>query len=221
LVSPEVASRLDPDKSYGVWWFNRRRRTEKQISEVGPDGRRRYVRRSTITQKPKGEWVAIPVPDSGIPREWVDRAREAICDNVKFSRAGGRYWELSGFVKCSGCGCGMLGNSPPNGSRTKIYHYYRCRSRHLEGKGACPMSKNIRVEEAEHAVWSFVTGLLLNPEALREGLNEMMQREPATTAIRRKRRRFGLTGWRPPGASVPTSRTWPPRGLLPSTNSGL
>jgi site-specific DNA recombinase len=29
LVSPEVASRLDPDKSYGVWWFNRRRRTEK------------------------------------------------------------------------------------------------------------------------------------------------------------------------------------------------
>lgn len=41
------------------------------------------------------------------------------------------------------------------------------------------MSKNIRAEEAEHAVWSFVTGLLLNPEALREGLNEMMQRERA------------------------------------------
>ena len=41
------------------------------------------------------------------------------------------------------------------------------------------MWKNIRAEEAEHAVWSFVTGLLLNPEALREGLNEMMQRERA------------------------------------------
>jgi site-specific DNA recombinase len=143
LVSPEVASHLDPDKSYGVWWFNRRRRTEKQISEVGPDGRRRYVRRLTTTQKPKEEWVAIPVPDSGIPREWVDRAREATSDNVKFSRAGGRYWELSGLVKCSGCGCGMLGNSPPNDSRTKIYHYCRSRTRHLEGKGACSMSKNI------------------------------------------------------------------------------
>jgi site-specific DNA recombinase len=179
LVSPEVASRLDLEKSYGVWWFNRRRRTEKQVSEVGSDGRRRYVRRSTTTQKPKEEWVAIPVPDSGIPREWVDRARETISDNVKFSRAGGRYWELSGLVKCSGCGGGMLGNSPPNGSRTRIYHYYRCRTRHLEGKGACSMSKNIRAEEAEHAVWSFVTGLLLNPEALREGLNEMMKRERA------------------------------------------
>ena len=73
----------------------------------------------------------------------------------------------------------MLGNSPPNGSRTKVYHYYRWRTRHLEGKGACSMSKNIRAEEAEHAVWTFVTTLLLNPEALREGLNEMMERERA------------------------------------------
>lgn len=71
----------------------------------------------------------------------------------------------------------MLGNSPTNSSRAKIYHYYRCRTRHLEGKGACSMSKNIRAEEAEHAVWSFVTGLLLNPEALREGLDEMIDRE--------------------------------------------
>lgn len=24
LVSPQVASRLDPERSYGVWWYNRR-----------------------------------------------------------------------------------------------------------------------------------------------------------------------------------------------------
>jgi hypothetical protein len=173
-----VASRMDPNEHYGVCWFNRRRRIEKQVSVPSQDGRR-YIRRSSTTEKPKEEWIAVPVPDAGIPREWVDAAREAISGNVKFSRAGGRYWELSGLMRCSGCGCGMLGNSPPNGSRTKIYHYYRCRTRHLEGKGACSMSKNIRAEEAEHAVWSFVTTLLLNPEALREGLNEMMERERA------------------------------------------
>ena len=180
LVSPEVASRLDPDKSYGVWWFNRRRRTEKQVSEIASDGRRRYVRRSTTTQKPKEEWIAIPVPDAGIPREWVDRAREAVSDNVKFSRAGGRFWELSGLMKCSECGRGMLGNSPPNASRKKVYHYYRCRTRAMEGTEACSMWKNIRAGEAERAVWSFVTDLLLNPDALREGLDEMMRRELAT-----------------------------------------
>ena len=41
------------------------------------------------------------------------------------------------------------------------------------------MSKNIRAKEAEQAVWSFVSGLLLNPEALREGFDEMMRRERA------------------------------------------
>jgi DNA repair ATPase RecN len=41
------------------------------------------------------------------------------------------------------------------------------------------MSKNIRAEDAEHAVWSFVSSLLLNPEALREGFDEMMRRERA------------------------------------------
>jgi site-specific DNA recombinase len=180
LVSPEVASRLDPDERYGVWWFNRRRRTEKQVSEIASDGRRRYVRRSTTIQKPREEWIAIPVPDAGIPREWVDRAREAVSDNVKFSRAGGRFWELSGLMKCSKCGRGMLGNSPPNASRKKIYHYYRCRTRHMEGTGACSMWKNIRAGEAERAVWSFVSNLLLNPDALREGLDEMMRQELAT-----------------------------------------
>jgi len=179
LVSEEVASRLDPAKCYGIWWFNRRRRIEKQVSLVSLDGRRRYQRRSTTTEKRREEWVAIPVPDAGIPREWVDSAREAIRDNVKFSRAGGRCWELAGLMKCSECGCGMLGNSPTNGARSRIHHYYRCRTRHLEGKGACSMAKNIRAEEAEHTVWSFVSNLLLSPEALREGLNEMVEQERA------------------------------------------
>ena len=121
-----------------------------------------------------------PVPDAGIPREWVDSAREAISDNAKFSRAGGRFWELSGLLKCSECGCGMLGNSPTPGSSKKVHHYYRCRTRHLQGKEACTMLKNIRAGEAEHAVWSFVTDLLLNPDALKEGLDEMIKKDHAS-----------------------------------------
>jgi hypothetical protein len=50
----------------------------------------------------------------------------------------------------------------------------------LEGKEACSMSKNIRADDAERAVWLFVTSLLLNPDALRKGLDEMMSRELAT-----------------------------------------
>jgi site-specific DNA recombinase len=176
LVLPEVTSALDPAKCYGVWWFNRRRRIEKQVSRASRAGRR-YVRRSTTTQKPRKEWIAVPVPDAGIPREWVDAARMAISENAKFSHAGGRYWELSGLMRCSRCGCRMLGNSSTAGSRSKTYHHYRCRTRHLKGKGACSMSRSIRAGEAEYAVWSFVSSLLLNPQALREGFDEMMRRE--------------------------------------------
>src|ERR671916_96739 len=79
LVSPEVALRLDPHKSYGVWWFNRRRHESRHVAESGPGGERRYRRQSRVTEKPKSEWIAVPVPGSeatGIPRAWVDAARE-------------------------------------------------------------------------------------------------------------------------------------------------
>ena len=32
LVSPEVAARLDPSESYGVWWFNRRRHETRHVA---------------------------------------------------------------------------------------------------------------------------------------------------------------------------------------------
>jgi hypothetical protein len=38
--------------------------------------------------RPEEEWVYVPVPDSGVPREWVDAARDAIRDNRKHSNAG-------------------------------------------------------------------------------------------------------------------------------------
>jgi site-specific DNA recombinase len=77
LVSAEVAARLAPDETYGVWWYNRHRITRKQIAEDGP-GERYYRHVTKTTEKDKSEWIAVPVPDSGIPREWVDAAREAV-----------------------------------------------------------------------------------------------------------------------------------------------
>lgn len=95
LVSSEVAAKLEPEKNYGIWWYNVRRTIAKQIAET--DGRR-YRRRATTIIKPKEEWIAVPVPDSGIPREWVDVARERIKDNRAPSSAGHRFWELSGGI---------------------------------------------------------------------------------------------------------------------------
>jgi site-specific DNA recombinase len=105
LVRPEVASRLDPDKSYGIWWFNRRRSTATQISVPDGNGGRSYKQRVKYTLRPSEEWIAVPVPDSGVTREIVDAARQAIKHNRAPSNAGRRFWELSGgFVHCGLCG---------------------------------------------------------------------------------------------------------------------
>lgn len=79
LVTPEVAAKLNPRESYGVWWFNRRRTTTSQITEAGENGRR-YRKHVKIETRPREEWIAVPVVNAGIPREVVEMAREAIKD---------------------------------------------------------------------------------------------------------------------------------------------
>ena len=77
LVSPDVVAQLDPNESYGIWWFGRRRHHQGQKSENGPDGRRyRKTKKSVWLDREK--WIAVPVPDSGIPRETIDIARESV-----------------------------------------------------------------------------------------------------------------------------------------------
>jgi site-specific DNA recombinase len=54
LVSPDVAARLDPEKRYGVWYFNRRRYVTKQVSVNGPGGRS-YRHTTKVFDKPRSE----------------------------------------------------------------------------------------------------------------------------------------------------------------------
>jgi site-specific DNA recombinase len=126
-MAAEVASRLDPQKRYGIWWFNRRRTKTYQEAVSGPEGKR-YKRRVKITPRPEEEeWIAVPVPDSGVPREWVDLAREAIADNVKFSQNNNRPWELSGGIaRCAECGWAMRAHTVGSGNSPKKNHYYAC-----------------------------------------------------------------------------------------------
>jgi site-specific DNA recombinase len=174
LVSPEVAARLDPNKCYGVWWFNVRRITARQVAEAG-SGERRYRRRTTTVVRPKEEWIAVPVPDAGIPREWVDAARAAISHNRVPSSAGNRFWELSGGVfYCGECGRRMC---PVTVNATRGHHYYRCPTRQNDGKDACPLSKNFRADEVKPLIWVFVSDLLSSPGRLQKGLETMLEHE--------------------------------------------
>jgi site-specific DNA recombinase len=177
-MSPEVASRLDPEKRYGIWWFNRRRIKNYQEAVNGPDGKS-YKTRSKTTWRPEAEWIAVPVPDSRIPREWVDLAREAIKDNVKCSQNNRRPWVLSGGIaRCGECGWAM-GTHSAWGSQSKhVNHYYRCSKAHVNYVyKSCLNSKHHRADRLEPLVWNYVSGVMKDPEGLRADLDRMIELE--------------------------------------------
>jgi site-specific DNA recombinase len=141
------------------------------VAEIGADGSKVYARRSTVSVKPKSEWIAVPVHDSGIPRELVDAARDAIKDNRPPANRKHRFWELAGGItRCGGCGKVMLTNTVTNRNR----HYYRCRTRRDNGKEACEVT-NRRADTLEAEVWQSVRAILSDPERLRADLDAMIE----------------------------------------------
>ena len=169
LVSPEVAAKLDADERYGIWWFNRFR--------AAPVHRREQRRK--FTEKPKEEWVAVPVRDAGIPREWVDAAREAIKDNYRTKSKGHRYWELAGgILYCAECGRRMIGHSMTTyrGGKKRSYFYYVCPKKGLEHKRACK-NRNHRAEPLESRVTGAIACLLSDPARLERQIEERIERE--------------------------------------------
>jgi site-specific DNA recombinase len=174
LVAPEVAARLNPEKNYGVWWFNRRRVKVTQVSEPSDSGKR-YRRHSELETKDQSEWIAVPVPDAGVPREVVDAARATIKDNRPSSNAGRRFWELSGgIMRCGACGNAM---SPQTSVRKSghMYFYYYCHRGASSGQHNCTSSKCIRAEQIERTVWNFTYELLTKPEQLQADLERMIE----------------------------------------------
>jgi site-specific DNA recombinase len=187
LVSPEVAASLDQERRYGVNWWGRRRVTEKQVTETEADGTRRYRRRYKILYKPREEWIPIPVPDSGIAPEVVDRARTLLDNNVKLSSAGKRFWELSGGVfVCGRCGHRMQTDRKRRSPTTDRYHhYYKCPNRRPRSGivERCSGSRRSHKAEATEAlVWDFVSGLLKDPTRLKAGLEKRIEEERARGA---------------------------------------
>jgi site-specific DNA recombinase len=178
LVTPEVAANLDSEKSYGIWWWGKERHRTRQISEENSSGKV-YKKVTRSVPLPKEEWVAVPVPDAGVPEAWVEAAREALKKNERLSFSSGRFWELSGgIVRCGCCGWAMATTTVSSNGL-----YYRCRKRSMYGKHICGMNKYLRADLVEPLVWEGVSEILGEPERLRRGLQKMFEREQEASAV--------------------------------------
>ena len=176
LVPPEAAWRLTPDERYGIWWFNRTRFEPKRTPPEDPgDFKRKYK----PVGKPREEWIAVPVPDPGIPPEIVEAARERMGKNRAPSENGNRFWELSGgIVRCEACGYVM--GTTSSGTPTNDY-YYRCRSKY-NVKSGCDNGRGVRADALEGEMWEAVSSVLGHPARLRAGLEGMIESERRTLA---------------------------------------
>lgn len=72
-----------------MWWSGRRAFERKLLAKNGPDGRS-YKYSYKVKERAPGERIGVPVPDSGIPREWVDAARDALRHNRRPAHTGDR-----------------------------------------------------------------------------------------------------------------------------------
>ena len=177
LLASEVAARLDKDRSYGIFWSNRTRTTRRRVLETTPDGRE-YRWQYSVRKNPKEQWIAIPVPDSGVSREVVDVAREMTKHNRRKTNKGRRFFELGGVIYCGGCGKKMQYSASP--AKGRLYSYYKCRRVTRDGREACLAGgarPNHRAEELEQRIWGLVSDLMQHPERLRKDLEGMIELE--------------------------------------------
>lgn len=176
IVSADVASRLDPEARYGLWWSGKRSFERKLESKNGPEGRS-YKYRYKVKERAPEDRIGVPVPDPGIPREWVDAARKAIENNRRPAAAGDREWELSGgILRCAECGRAMSARTfkKPKSGR---YIYYVCVAGSFQKRHECPARTNHKALELEARVWESVSGILKDPARLRAGLDRMIEEE--------------------------------------------
>jgi site-specific DNA recombinase len=173
LLAPEVAATLDPDREYGVQWYNRQRVTERTVSEPDGSGERRYRKTRTFKWRPREEWIAAPVP-AHIPRSLVDLARSAMDGRSGRERKNqSRQWELRSLMRCQ-CGRKMQTRTTQLKSGNR-YHYYHCPR---SGKRAYPCKqKSLRAEKVEATIWDFVCGMLKRPERIRASMDQLISHE--------------------------------------------
>lgn len=179
-VKEDVLAGLDPHSHYGVWWYNRRDVATERVRQDGE-----YKNRVRKTRRDRHDWVPVPVPDAGVSREVVEKARRAVASNTRPSRAAGRFWELSGgVVRCTECGSSMRTRArAPDSDGGEPRYYYVCWRAH--GGRGCDAKRNHRAERLEREVVGLVDGeLLADKETLERWIDEEMERELDTRSIR-------------------------------------
>jgi site-specific DNA recombinase len=167
---------IENDAYLGTQWYNRNR-VEKNPDASGEEGDPKY----RVSPNPEEDWIAVPVPDSGIPKEWIESARKILRQNVKPADKGRRPWELKGHLFCE-CGVRMTSHVTGGKGGKHVYYYYLCSRRLHNGKDACTHARYHKAEELEHRVERVILDLIRRPEIMLEHVEREIETQKAEVA---------------------------------------
>jgi site-specific DNA recombinase len=149
-------------------------------------GRAVHGEKSSGHERPRGEWIEIPVP-AIVSEETFALAAERLADNKRFAPR--RTIEPSivqGLVSCRKCGYALSRTSTRSTAR-KI-HYYRCLGsdawRHLGG-AVCD-SRPVRQDLLDQIVWQEVIRLIEDPTLIQAELDRRLDAARVAEPTRRR-----------------------------------
>jgi site-specific DNA recombinase len=149
-------------------------------------GRAVHGEKSSGHERPRDEWIEIPVPPI-VSEETFALAAERLADNKRFAPR--RTIEPSivqGLVSCRKCGYALSRTSTRSSAR-KI-HYYRCLGsdawRHLGG-AVCD-NRPIRQDLLDEIVWREVTRLIEEPTLIQTELDRRLEAARAAEPTKRR-----------------------------------
>ena len=156
--------RLLRNEAYiGTMYYNR----HESLEGNGPRGARN--RKTRQRERPREEWIAIPVP-AIIDRDTFERVKHVTRDNSQWNPRGAEpgAWLLRGLVQCGHCHvtCHAQRMRGRNGT---FHRYYHCPNHDVLRAGSedrrCP-ERNIRANELDQYVFEQVRQALLDPQQL-------------------------------------------------------
>jgi site-specific DNA recombinase len=150
-------------------------------------------RASKAVDRPRKEWIQIPVP-AIISRATFERAAQPLQDNKRFAARNSKVGSLlRGLAACAGCGYGYYRTSTRTTNK-KIY-YYRCLGSddYRYAGGRVCSNKPVRADLLDAIVWDHITGLLADPSLVRAEIDKRLERARTSDPATRQRARLELT----------------------------
>jgi len=115
------------------------------------------------------EWIPVQVPQI-IDIATFDTAQEKLKINKEQSTRSTKHNYLMGRrLKCAKCNYSFVGRT-----RREKNQYYYCKGKEQRPTSRCDISQ-FRADLVNETVWSWVEELLLDPDALRDGLNAYLK----------------------------------------------